>query len=49
MAIVYKTPSEVGDQFLLLVKNLKPSVNINQTDSDWWVRSRAVGGVVAVS
>lgn len=43
----YKTPTQIGDQYLLLVKGLKPSINTAQTDSDWWVRSRAVGGVVA--
>lgn len=47
MTIDYKTPSEIADQYLLHVKSLKPTVNTKQTDSDWWVRSRVVGGVVA--
>lgn len=45
-AIVYKTPSQIADQYLRMVQSLKPEVNTAQTDSDWWVRSRAVGGVV---
>ena len=45
MAITYKTPSEIADQYLLYVKNLKPEVNVEQTDSDWWIRGQVVGGV----
>lgn len=45
MALDYKTPQQIGDQYLLWLKTLKPEVNIAQTDSDWWIRSRVVGGV----
>jgi len=45
--VAYKTPDEIADQYLLYLKNLKPEVNTAQTDSDWWIRSRVVGGVVA--
>lgn len=47
MSIVFKTPSEIADQYLLYLKGLKPEINKDQTDSDWWVRSRVVGGVIA--
>lgn len=47
MALNYKTPEQVADQYLLHLKGLKPEVNISQTDSDWWIRSRVVGGVVS--
>lgn len=47
MAVDYKTPEEVAAQYLLHLKTLKPEINTDQTDSDWWVRSRVVGGVVA--
>lgn len=47
MAINFKTPSELGDDYLALLKVLKPEVNTDQTDSDWYVRSRVVGGMVA--
>lgn len=47
MAINFKTPSELGDDYLTLLKALKPEVNTNQTDSDWYIRSRVVGGMVA--
>lgn len=47
MAIDYKTPTQIADQYLTLLKNLKPEVNTAQTDSDWWVRSRVVGGIFA--
>ncbi len=47
MSITFKTPTEIADQYLQHLKALKPTVNISQTDSDWWVRSRVVGGVLA--
>lgn len=47
MAINYLTPDEIADQYLLYLKNLKPLVNTSQTDSDWWIRSRVVGGVIS--
>lgn len=47
MAIVFLTPSQVADQYLTYLKGLKPEVNTNQQDSDWWIRSRVVGGLVA--
>ena len=47
MATEYKTPDQIAEQYLLHLKGLKPNINTKQTDSDWWVRSRVVGGVVA--
>lgn len=47
MAIVIKTPSDVAEEYLLELKSLKPDVNTSQEDSDWWIRSRVVGGVVS--
>jgi uncharacterized phage protein gp47/JayE len=47
MATVFKTPDEVADEYLLHLKGLRPDVDIAQTDSDWWIRSRVVGGVGA--
>lgn len=43
----FKLPSEIGDDYLTQLKTLKPDVNISQEDSDWWIRSRVVGGVAA--
>lgn len=45
--MAYKTPDEVAEEYLTYLKTLKPEVNTKQTDSDWWVRSRVVGGVVS--
>ena len=45
MALEYKSPQEIADQYLLWLKTLKPEVNIDQTDSDWWVRAQVIGGV----
>lgn len=45
MALDYKTPQTIADQYLLHVKTLKPEVDISQTDSDWFVRAQVVGGV----
>ncbi len=45
MAIDYKLPSEIADDYLTELKGLKPDVNTSQTASDWWIRSRVVGGL----
>lgn len=45
MTLDYKNSSEVGDEYLRTLKSLKPEVNTDQNDSDWWVRSRVIGGV----
>lgn len=45
--MAYKTPTEIADQYLRHVKSLKAEVDISNEDSDWWVRSRVVGGVIA--
>lgn len=47
-AIDLKLPSEVGDDYLTELSALKGNaVNVKQKDSDWWIRSRVVGGVVS--
>lgn len=45
--ITFKTPSQIADDYLTYLKSNKPEINTAQTDSDWWIRSRVVGGVVA--
>lgn len=45
--MAYKTADEIGDQYLSHLKTLKPSVDISQQDTDWWIRSRVNGGIVA--
>lgn len=47
MALNYKTPEEIAQQYLTYLKGLKPEVNIKQKDSDWWVRGHVVGGVIS--
>jgi uncharacterized phage protein gp47/JayE len=47
MALIFPTPSEIAQQYLTTLKNLKPEVDISRTDSDWWIRSRVVGGVLS--
>lgn len=47
MAIEFKTPSDIADEYLATLKNLKPEVNIDQDDSDWVVRGKVVSGVVS--
>jgi uncharacterized phage protein gp47/JayE len=44
MAIVIKTPSQVADDYLSHLGALKPEINTGQQDSDWYVRSRVLGG-----
>jgi len=47
MALDYKTPEEIAQEYLLNLKILKPEVNTGQTDSDWWIRGHVVGGVLS--
>lgn len=47
MAIDFKTPEQIANEYLLHLKSLKPEVNTAQTDSDWFIKSRVYGGVVA--
>lgn len=47
MALIFKTPSECADEYLTTLKNLKPEVDISRKDSDWWIRSQVVGGVIS--
>lgn len=35
----------IAAQYLLHLKTLKPDVNVDQTDSDWYVRAQVLGGV----
>lgn len=47
MALVFPTPTELGDQYLQILKSVKSDVDISRQDSDWWIRSRVVGGVTS--
>ena len=47
MAINFPTPTQIGDDYLTNLKTLKPEVDISRKDSDWWIRSRVVGGVIS--
>lgn len=47
MASIIKTPSQVAQEYLDNLKNARPELNTFQTDSDWWIRSRAIGGVIS--
>lgn len=41
----FKTPQQIAAQYRLHLKTLKPEVNVEQRDSDWYIRSQVVGGV----
>jgi uncharacterized phage protein gp47/JayE len=43
----FKTPSQIADDYLSQLKALKPGANTAQQDSDWWIKSRVVGGALA--
>ena len=47
MSITIKTPRQVAQEYLDNLKPLRPEINTDQEDSDWWIRSRVVGGVIA--
>lgn len=44
MAIDFKTPSEIYTEYSTRLKGLKPQVNTDQTDSDWYVRGKVLTG-----
>lgn len=45
MALIYPSPTDVATDYRTILKTLKPEVNVDQEDSDWWIRSQVVGGV----
>jgi uncharacterized phage protein gp47/JayE len=47
MAVDFKTPSEIAEEYLSTLKSLKPEINRDQQDSDWNVRGKVLGGVVS--
>ena len=47
MAIEFRTPTQVYERYRQTLKLLKPEVNVDQTDSDWYIRGRVFSGVVA--
>lgn len=47
MTIEFKSPQEIAEEYLLHLSSLKPEVNTDQTDSDWFIKSRVYGGVVS--
>lgn len=47
MATPILTPTQIADNYLTVLKAIKPDVDISRKDSDWWIKSRVIGGVVA--
>jgi uncharacterized phage protein gp47/JayE len=47
VSIIIKTPRQVAQEYLDNLKPLRPEINTDQEDSDWWIRSRVVGGVIS--
>lgn len=47
MAIIFKSPDDVADEYLTHLKAIKPTADVNQPDNDWWIRAKVSGGVVA--
>lgn len=45
--LTFKSPDQIASEYLLELKNLKSDVNDKQTDSDWFIKSKVYGGVVA--
>lgn len=42
-----KTPAQVAQEFLTQLGTLKPGLDVSLTDSDWYVKAQAIGGVMA--
>lgn len=47
MALTFKSPDEVREEYLVNLKILKPGINKDQTDSDWYIRGQVIGGVMS--
>jgi uncharacterized phage protein gp47/JayE len=47
MSLTFKSASQIATDYLTYLKGIKPEVDTSRTDSDWWVRSQVVGGVIA--
>lgn len=47
MALEFPTPSELAQQYRTILKSLKPEVDVDREDSDWWIRSQVVGGTLS--
>lgn len=47
MAIDFRSPAQIAQEYLDELKSLKPDLNTDQTDNDWWIRGQVVGGVVS--
>jgi len=42
-----KTIDEIFEEYRLYLKGLKPTANVDQNDSDWWIKGRTNSGIVA--
>lgn len=42
-----RTIDEIFDDYRLYLKGLRPTANVDQTDSDWWIRGRVFAGVLS--
>jgi uncharacterized phage protein gp47/JayE len=47
MAIEFKSPDDILAQYLTILKDIKPEVDISKTDSAWHIRGRVLGGVMS--
>lgn len=47
MALDFKKPTTIAQEYRQYLKALKPAENVDQKDSDWWVKSQALGGVAS--
>lgn len=42
-----RTIDEIFEDYRLYLKGLRPSANVDQTDSDWWIKGRVMSGVLS--
>lgn len=45
MTLEFRSPAQVADEYLLHLKSLRPEVNTDQEDSDWYIKGRVLGGI----
>lgn len=45
--IIFKSPEDVAQEYRDELKSILPDENVDQQDSDWWIRGAVVGGVVS--
>lgn len=47
MALDFKSAEDVAQEYRDELKSILPNENVDQQDSDWWIRGAVIGGVIS--